>query len=479
MSRIFTGAQRRHPGLGRQRLWAALRALTFGSVLGLAACGGGGSGGIDGTGAQKDIQSYGSITAFGSVWVNGVEFETGSATIRIDDNPHPESDLKLGMVVQVEGRSEDRAALSIEVEDALKGRVEQVLDAARMVVMGQTVQIDTGTRFDNGVVPGVGDYVEVHGLAVSSGVVSAGYIERKTTLATPPFVVKGFVSAHDSSAKRLTIGSLTVDYASATVNDLPAGSWVGRLVTAKGSSCDGNPICTRLVASKVEPTGARLDDTIARAELEGFVTALTTDGFVLGGQAVRTSSSTSYEGGTSAEVVVGAKLEVEGSLSGGVLVASKVSWRDNLRIEADVASFDAGSGDVTLVGLNGLVVRVNALTELDKIAQPGDLAVGQHLRLKARPGLNGTVQALELEVRDADSRIEFRAPVTSRDATAGTLQLQGVGIDTSSVSEFRLLDGTLVNRATFLGSLSLGQQVKARGSRSGSTVVWERLEREN
>lgn len=453
------------------------RLVLVGSLL-LAACGGG-SGGIDGSGAKKDTQSYGSITAFGSVWVNGVEFETGSATIRIDDNPHPESDLKLGMVVQVEGRSEDRAALSIEVEDALKGRVEQVLDAARMVVMGQTVQIDTGTRFDNGVVPGVGDYVEVHGLAVSSGVVSAGYIERKTTLATPPFGVKGFVSAHDSSAKRLTIGSLTVDYASATVNDLPAGSWVGHLVTAKGSSCDGNPICTRLVASKVEPTGARLDDTIARAELEGFVTALTTDGFVLGGQAVRTSSSTSYEGGTSAEVVVGAKLEVEGSLSGGVLVASKVSWRDNLRIEADVASFDAGSGDVTLVGLNGLVVRVNALTELDKIAQPGDLAVGQHLRLKARPGLNGTVQALELEVRDADSRIEFRAPVTSRDATAGTLQLQGVGIDTSSVSEFRLLDGTLVNRATFLGSLSLGQQVKARGSRSGSTVVWERLEREN
>ena len=453
------------------------RLVLVGSLL-LAACGGG-SGGIDGSGAKKDTQSYGSITAFGSVWVNGVEFETGSATIRIDDNPHPESDLKLGMVVQVEGRSEDRAALSIEVEDALKGRVEQVLDAARMVVMGQTVQIDTGTRFDNGVVPGVGDYVEVHGLAVSSGVVSAGYIERKTTLATPPFGVKGFVSAHDSSAKRLTIGSLTVDYASATVNDLPAGSWVGRLVTAKGSSCDGNPICTRLVASKVEPTGARLDDTVARAELEGFVTALTTDGFVLGGQAVRTSSSTSYEGGTSAEVVVGAKLEVEGSLSGGVLVASKVSWRDNLRIEADVAGFDAGSGDVTLVGLNGLVVRVNALTELDKIAQPGDLAVGQHLRLKARPGLNGTVQALELEVRDADSRIEFRAPVTSRDATAGTLQLQGVGIDTSSVSEFRLLDGTLVNRATFLGSLSLGQQVKARGSRSGSTVVWERLEREN
>jgi hypothetical protein len=124
-------------------------------------------------------------------------------------------------------------------------------------------------------------------------------------------------------------------------------------------------------------------------------------------------------------------------------------------------------------------VRVNALTELDKIAQPGDLAVGQHLRLKARPGLNGTVQALELEVRDADSRIEFRAPVTARDAAAGTLQLQGVAIALTDGMEYRLLDGTLVNRANFLGSLSLGQQVKARGSRSGSLVVWESLEREN
>lgn len=450
------------------------RLVLVGSLL-LAACGGG-SGGIDGSGAKKDTQSYGSITAFGSVWVNGVEFETGGATIRIDDNPHPESDLRLGMVARVEGSLDDRQAVLIEVDDALKGRVEQVIDAARMVVMGQTVLIDGNTRFGDSVVPVLGDWVEVHGLAVADGSLSAGYIERKAAPASPPFVVKGFVRNHDSAVQRFTIGGLTVDYRGAAVSDLGSGSWNGLQVTVKGSTCAGSPVCGSLAASKVEPAGARLSDAIGRAELEGFVTAVNTDGFVLGGQVVRTGASTVYEGGTLAEIVVGAKLEVEGSVSAGVLTASKVAWRDNVRIEADVAA--VAGGGLSLTGLPGLTVQVNALTELKDIVPLASLVSGDHLRIKARPGPGATVLALEIEGRSADSRTELRAPVSGTDA-ATTLQLQGVAIDTSTVTEFRLQDGTSVGRSAFLAGLRVGTLVKARGTRSAGTVRWESLEREN
>ncbi|HQT98502.1 MAG TPA: hypothetical protein PK416_11615, partial [Thermodesulfobacteriota bacterium] len=45
------------------------------AALALAGCGGGGAGGTSPT-------TRGPITGFGSVWVNGIEFQTDSATHR-------------------------------------------------------------------------------------------------------------------------------------------------------------------------------------------------------------------------------------------------------------------------------------------------------------------------------------------------------------------------------------------------------------
>ena len=76
----------------------------------LSACGGGGSdAGTAGTGgggvppATASAVSYGTITQFGSIWVNGVEFSTGNASFRIKGQPGAASDLRIGMVVRVDG----------------------------------------------------------------------------------------------------------------------------------------------------------------------------------------------------------------------------------------------------------------------------------------------------------------------------------------------------------------------------------------
>jgi hypothetical protein len=68
---------------------------------------------------------------------------------------------------------------------------------------------------ENNVVPVVGNYLEVHGLPTGDGVITAGYIERKTTLPTPPFAVKGQVRSHDTVARTFTVGTLTVNYSGA------------------------------------------------------------------------------------------------------------------------------------------------------------------------------------------------------------------------------------------------------------------------
>lgn len=456
-----------------------LAAAASATALFLAACGGGGGGGIGGTGGGGGGGiggtgvAYGTITGFGSVWVNGVRYETPAGTVfRLDDSGVSQSDLKVGMVARVEGSG--TTASTVVVDSALKGRVEAVA-GDRYTVLGQTVQTDASTTFDNGVRPVVGDYVEVHGLPQQAGIIAANYIERKSTLASPPYQVTGFVSAQDGTNSTLTIGTLTVAYAGATTGDMPSGSWVGLLVEVKGTACAGTPVCGTLTASKVEPGGSGIRSS-SKSELEGYVTSLTADGFVLGGQRVVLTPSTVFEDGLRADIVVGVKLEVEGPIADGVLTATKVELKDSVRIEADVL---AVVGDrVSFVGLPGVEVQVTTATELENLPSLAALLPGMHVRVKARVAAGTLAVASELERRDADSDIELRGPVTAFADPQFTLL--GIVVDTTGRADAAFRDDDpVIGRAAFFAGLSAGRVVKVSGTLSGTTAVWSEFELED
>jgi hypothetical protein len=301
---------------------------TFTAALCLAACGGGG-GGIGGTGI-----AYGGITGFGSVWVNGVRYDTQGASFRLNGDSVSQAELRVGMVARVEGSG--TSATAVVVSEAIEGRVEQ-LTADTLVVLGQTVRIDAQTQFEDGVRPALGEFVEVHGLPVSAGVLAASYIERESTPDTPPFKVTGFVGTHDAAARNLSIGSLIVQYAGADVSDMGGGDWVGRLVEVEGSACAGSPVCGTLTASQIEPAGPGIGNS-AKAEVEGFITARNPDGFSIGGLRVVITAATVFEDGLPGDAVVGARVEVEGPIVDGVMTASQVEFDDSVVIEGRVQS---------------------------------------------------------------------------------------------------------------------------------------------
>ena len=118
---------------------------------------------------------------------------------------------------------------------------------------------------------------------------------------------------------------------------------------------------------------------MAYVEIERFVTAITNATppilFTLGNIPVTTSNSTVYEGGLPEDVLVGTKLEVDGQLSNGTLIASKIQFRYNVKIEANVDSFNGST--LTIIGLNGITVTVDGLTEVDSTPQ-----VGNEVRLR-------------------------------------------------------------------------------------------------
>src|SRR6266849_6731955 len=442
--------------------------LLFGTLFALASCGGGSSG----TGGSG-VTTFGTITGFGSVIVNGVEFSTSGATIVRDDVPATQSDLRVGMVVTVSGTHSGSSgdATRIEVDDAVKGFVESIsTDGSHWVVMGQTVLVDDQTRFENGAVPIAGDFAEVHGLVNAAGVIAAGFIEKKTA-PFPAFEVKGFVNNHNDASKTFQIGALTVNYASAIINDMPnpaMTSWNGLLVEVKGNTCTGTaPVCGTLNATKVQPNGPQMQNA-AEFEIEGFVTSvISATEFVVGSQRVVITGSTRFEGGVSTDIAVGVKLEVEGVLAGGVLTASKVEFGDSIKIEADIDT--VGTSSFTLRGLPGITVTVNSLTQFEGgVSGLNNLVAGNHVRIRGRASGGSTVIATEVEKQSQDTRVELQGPIQSITGTSPNqiVTILGVAIDTTGV----VFEDA--NRAMFFSQAMVGTLVKARGSLSGSTVAW-------
>lgn len=459
------------------------------AALSVAGCSGG-TGGTGVTNSPTPVTSVGTITNFGSVFVNGVEFSTSGTSILLDDNPATQNNLRIGMVVTVSGSRSGTSgsATRIDVDGAIRGFVEANPDANHWIVMGQTILVDDRTKFENNVQPGVGDFAEVHGLVTADGIIAAGFIEKQATPLSPTFEVKGFVKNHSNGAKTFQIGTLTVNYNGGTLNNMPnpaTSSWNGLLIEAKGSTCVANPTCGTLTASKVEPTGPQVQDA-AEMELEGFVTSFTSvSDFFVGSQHVVTTGSTLFAGGVASDIAVGVKVEVEGTLAAGILTASKVSFGDGINIEADIATITLGTNSLTLNGLPGITVTASSLTDFKGgVSALNNLIAGDHVRIRGRASSGNNVIATEVDKRSADTLIELQGTIQSITGSNASqvVTIFGIAVDTSGFSGsngFLDIDGSMITRSAFFAKAVVGTLVKASGTLGGSTVTWDQIELED
>ena len=203
------------------------KTLLAGSIAMLTACGGGGSQ-TAATGTTSGV-----ITGFGSIIVNGVHYDVDSADVSIDGVPGVESSLAVGDVVVLQGSSINAngrgTARAVSANDELEGYVLDLSDLSAGVgtinVMGQTVTITLDTIFDGDDTLmttisdlNLNDIVEVSGFSDGNGGVFATRIEAKD--AFDDVEIKGLISNLDETAETFTIGSLTIDYSSAT--ELPS-----------------------------------------------------------------------------------------------------------------------------------------------------------------------------------------------------------------------------------------------------------------
>jgi hypothetical protein len=313
--------------------------LLLAASLSLTACGGAAVGLLAGGGIGGTGFSNGVIVAFGSVVVNGVEFQTDDNTVRkrLDDGPDniPGLDnevFKVGMVVRVHHAADDNHAVQIDYQDDLEGPVASLdIGAGTFTVLGQPVAFDDATNLfvEGGAAFDDGATVEVSGLYDAAGLLHATFIQVEAKAKTI-FEIKGFVGNLNSQAQTFGLGpaldaaTVTVSYAGAELKDLPAGLANGLYVEVKTATSAGT-----LLATSVERKSSVADDVPAagKASIEGFMANLSGSDpnftFLLNGVTVTTNAATAGR----ANVALNARVEVEGTVSNGILSAETIEPR--------------------------------------------------------------------------------------------------------------------------------------------------------
>ena len=439
-------------------LTAILLAAT--AVTGVS-CGGGdqlAGGGIGGTGI-----TYGTLTGFGSIFVNGVEFDTAGATRYVDDISSVSNGmddatvLDQGMVVTVTGTVNadgvTGVATSVRYDEVVEGPVSTVpADNADMTA--RTFEV-----FDTTVIAGrystvyvntdylsldVGRIAEVSGFFDAAGNLRATRIEDHGIPGPGAIVqLKGTVSGFNG-VDTFMLGSIAVSYDGATVFSNLSGSMTdGQYVEVAGVM--NSPASIRAVHIGLESSGITGSGV---ASLEGIVTDyVSTADFRVSGQRVDASAAGFIPVRLATGIRNDQRIEVEGQLSAGTLYATQVKQRSgDITLAGRVTATDLNAGTFLLEvvsGQSGIAVSIDSRTQLeDELGgiEPftlADLNAGDGVIMEGYVEGSGAVIASQLERRVLE-KFELKGPLDSAtgNALAGSISILGVTIQTDHLTKF-------------------------------------------
>lgn len=398
----------------------------------VAGCGGGG-----GSGSASSQTFTGTITGFGSVFVNGIEFDTSSTSISVDESNSDENGLKVGMMVTVTGTANGSTgtATSISFNDEVEGivianNISSGQTTGTMDIMGQTVTISSTSIFESKL-PTVTDVsqittgmiVEVSGYSAGTGSITATRIEVKSAdltsyLSAHPggIEVKGMVSQLDTQAMTFQIGNMIVDYSGASLDGFSAGIQNSIYVEVKSVSgiVNGNLVATKVEVEdggKKGHTGSENEES----ELKGAITSdFNVDRFELNGQVILVSNTTKLEHITLAQLTSGTIVKVEGYYNkNGELVAKEVEVKNasSQKIKGTVSAITTtatNQGTIT-VGSNTITVDNNTIMKdsRDNGVTPDPkfnlsaLGVGDYVEVYVYTDSQGNLVATKIERDDA------------------------------------------------------------------------------
>ena len=418
--------------------------------------------------------TVGQITGFGSIYVNGVEYETDGSVYEVDDSVASGDDaLAVGMVVKVQGSVNADGvtghADNIVYDDDIEGIVEDLaMDAndpniKTFMVMGVSVQADkNGTNFEGEDDPTFsfetiqdGDNVEVSG-EFSGDVLVASYIEKQDA-SDDDFEVKGTVDEYNGSDQFVLIlrneSRLNVTIAEGA--EIPSmGVMDGQYIEVEGTIPDPVNAPDSILAMKVElEDHDRIgDDDDDEVEIKGTLNYdMNSETWSVMDVQLGFDDNTEYSPQDLADSIAdlsadGLYVEVEGEYVNDVLLVDEIELEeDDLEFKADVDSIsatDARDGTMTLtfgaaIGTVDIRVTPDTMFLDDEATNHYDLnsiMMGDKVEIDARMGADGIIYASSLHLED-DLGYEIEGPVDAIDDVSITVVGVTFGVDMDTFFE--------------------------------------------
>jgi len=496
---------------------ARMAGFLLATLLAMSACGGG-SGGSDGGGGATPppppppppppvggitrtgiAVAVGPVTAFGSVVVNGITYDTSAAEFKVDGQLATQDDLAVGDMVLVKGTIDDdnsnAVAESVEFDDNVEGPVSSVDSAMDIIiVLGQTVRT-AGAIFDDNCPADLDDLltvaaVEVSGQVMADGSIDASRIECKNVAGE--MEVTGIVTS--LGADTFMINALVVDFTSvpAVLDNFLGGSISENdPVEAKGNSLGP---AGELIATRVEFKGAGFEDNEGdHVEIEGFITRFVSDtDFDVSGIPVTTIPGTTvYEGGSAADLGENLKVEVEGEFDDlGVLNATKVQIKQakTVRVTAQVDSVNGNSFVMLGITFNTEQGETRFEDKTDMVGDSfniSDINTDDYLEVRGQefPAGSGEVFALIVERDDLDTEAIIQGFIATDGVNRPLITVLDVTIETNGSTIYKNDDDSVIpDPDDFWDAISAGSLIKAKGTEDMArpqTVIAEEVELQN
>ncbi len=329
--------------------------------------------------------------------------------------------------------------------------------------------ITSDTFFDDDLVFAdivMGDELKLSGFVDSNSTLIVSRVEADND----PLVewkLSGFVSALNAS--QFNIQNQVVLIGGVLPDDCDLGLADGDFVEIKATPdpmfTNGSPLTT-VTQIECKPQGINtLPGDVVPVALEGLVDFEDIDNsssFTIAGQTVNVTGTTIYINGEIDDIVIGAKLEVEGLMNTttSVIEALKVKFKEvRFRFEEPVQPGDVNVGEsIQLFGQT--ILTTPQLRDEDGIIGSG-LAVVTQVEVRGYSDSDGNLYATRVRERGNPDPNDVRADGQITAINDPFIEVNGVVVD-SSFSLFFDLNGLPINATDFFSQVAVGTEVEVQ-----------------
>ena len=436
----------------------------------IAGCGGAVqlANGIGGTGI-----TMGAITGFGSIYVNGVKFDTDNAAFSRDGvDAKLQSDFSAGEVVKIVGtvdaQSKTGVATEVIYSDLIEGPVTALINKNRIEVVGQTVLIDELTvlhgfktvselQWDN--------MLEISGFTNAEGHILATSIKLLQDSFSFGSIldIEGIVSDINPIAKTFKLNdSLIIDYSNSLFEGLSETDLVDNLYLAVHSEQNIQANNT-VIAQTLYTIDTRLETDVLY-EIEGLITRfVSSTDFDIDGIPVSSTAQTVYKNGSEQQLGLNQFVIIKGvSDANGVLIAEQINVFESnseVWVEGYIEAIDPEKQQFRLLGQS---IHADSFTLFTDETQDefidlnfSQLSLGDFVSVSAYRNAQGQILASRVSKIKRDfASLYLSAKVDRVQAELGILHLFGQTISSDAFTLYLDKESNVISQIDFFTLLT-------------------------